>query len=227
MVNGPDEHARIRRIGEEELARSARRKMLEDLRRSGKKGNFIVVDDDHDVDDANRDARIAREFEQMDGQMIEEMRRDGIDLATMDIERDEEVEDEDGIVHIETDEKEVDVEVIDMRLDEGLRDFLREDVRDELFGKDGPPRRGDVDRLTQCPRCGSTDIQTLSPPNMYCNSCDQTYSYEMGMEDVERQFDVRFERGAERDVPEDGQIIFGKGAAGPRKIRRVFRPGDE
>ena len=213
----------MRREAEEDMARAARKKMLEELRRAGKKGSFIVEDDDHDAVDADRAIRIAREFEQMDDQMADDMRKGGIVFATMDIEKDDAIVDEDGFVRHEMGEKEIGIEVIDMRLDEGLRDFLRDDIREDLFGKDAPARRGDVDRLTQCPNCGSTDIQVMAPPNMYCNSCDESYSYEMGMEDVEKQFGVEFKE----QLKEEDQIIFGRESAGQKKIKRIFRPGEE
>lgn len=210
----------------EDEARAARQRLLNELRTSGKKSNFIVSDDDHEANDESRALRIAREFGQMDEEMEKEMRRGAIDIISMEIEKDDVIEEEDDLVRHEIEEKEVEVEVIDMRYDDGLKDFLRDDVKNELFGDSEDVRQGDTNRLTQCPSCGSNDVQVLSPPNMYCNSCDEIYSYEMGMEDIESAFDVEFKKDQDEEPSDGGEIIFGSKETNQKKIKRIFRPGE-
>lgn len=208
-------------LSREEMERLSRKKMLADLRSNGKRGTIILEEDDHDVDDTNRFTRIANEFNQIDQQMSDEMNSGDISMMTMEIEKDELVRDEDGSSHFVIGEKEIDVEVIDMRFDEGIKDFLRDEVKAELLG-DRASRNGSVDRLTQCPECGSKDVQVMAPPNMYCNSCDKTYSYELLTDDIKDRFDTK------GHIPpqDDSKIIFGSEKPDQRKVRRIFRPGE-
>jgi len=205
-------------MNQEEMGRLERKRMLEELRRNGKRGSFIVEDDDHDSNDERRFEVIAGEFEKIDDQMRSEMKDGAISMLSMEIERDEVSVDDDGDVFFETGEKEIDVEVIDMRFDEGLRDFLKDDVKADLFGDAEDIREGDIDRLTQCPRCGSNDVQIIAPPNMYCNACDETYSYDMGMDEIQNIFGVEFK-------DEEKKVITPDQTDG-KKIRRIIRPDE-